>query len=223
MNVSASRYLRQTAAAFAIGSILLLLVASPASACLTYVVDEVRQTGPHPWRTQAVIRAEVTRVDAAGPDLIDRNPIGYELTVRRVLLGRRVPRTVEVGRAAGCDSIRLALGEDVLVAVRQGVNIGTPRGADPGYGVDNYNSAWYRLLAGGRVTLVRGSAWFAGLQGSGTLQEVLQAAQGLPSTDTRHPEGPDRAATALGFAMVFSMAFAAATLLSLRVRFRRVR
>jgi len=50
-----------------------LVLPSVALACLTYVVGG---HGPE-WRPEAVLEVEVTRVDAAGPDLVNRNPMGY--------------------------------------------------------------------------------------------------------------------------------------------------
>jgi hypothetical protein len=161
----------------------LLAMPAAALACETYVVGELVQTGPHPWQPQAVIEVVVTRVDEAEPALIDRNPIGYQLSTRRVLRGENVPKTIEVVRANGCDTMRLAIGERLIVAVVKGADLSIPRGGAPGYGVDNYNSAWYRLFEPDRLRLVRGSAWLPGLQGAASIEDVLRVADGLPATD----------------------------------------
>jgi len=162
---------------------LLLLSASPAFACETYVVDQLGHSGPQRWHAQAILEVLVSRVDAADADLLDRNPTGYQMTVTRTLRGRDVPTTFEVDRAAGCDTMNLSLGDRLIVVVSRGVDLHVPRGTDPGYGADNYNSAWYRMLGGDRINLVRDSAWVAGVPGRSTIEALVRATTGLPATD----------------------------------------
>ncbi len=132
---------------------------------------------------QAVIKLVVTRVHEAGSDFIDRTQLGYQLSTLEVLRSIRVPPTIEVVRASGCDTMNLALGDRLVVAVGDGVDLTVPRGTDPGYGVDNYNSAWYRVLSPDRVRLVHDRPGSLALRGSVSVEDVLRAVDGLPPTD----------------------------------------
>ena len=191
---------------------LLLLSASSAFACETYVVDQLGHSTPQPWHAQAILEVRVSRVDAAGADFIDRNPLGYQMTVTRTLRGHDVPATFEVVRAAGCDSMNLSLGDRLIVVVSGGVDLHVPRGRDPGYGADNYNSAWYRMLGGGRINLLRASAWVAGVPGRSTIEALVRATNGLPATDA----APARDASGL----LLAPTFLAALLLGVRLNGR---
>ena len=175
---------RRAAACLAIAWAVLLAAPSAALACETYVVGPLTQSGPHAWHAQAVLRVRVSRVDEAGPEWVDRNPLGYQMTVLKTLRAAGVPGTFEVARAAGCDTMRLTLGEQLVVAVGARADLRVPRGSDQGYGSDNYNSAWYAVQPGGTLSLVPGSAWVDGLGRRTTVGALLLAANTLPSTDS---------------------------------------
>jgi hypothetical protein len=202
----------------AVAVLFLLVSSSSAFACEPYVVDELSSVGPHPWHAQAVLEVEVSRVDEANAaDFINLNPLGYQLMVRRILRGRDIPATFEVVRAKGCDSVKLSMRERLIVAVGQGADLMVPKGTDPGYGADNYNSAWYRLLGGGHISLVRGSAWVAGISRHSTIAALEGATDGLPPTDVAVPE---RGSLAMGAAVILA-ALATGGWLGIRLRSRR--
>lgn len=159
----------------------------------------------------------VSRVDAADAEFIDRNPLGYQMTVTRTLRGRDVPATFEVVRASGCDTMNLSRGERLLVVVSRGVDLRVPMGTEPGFGADNYNSAWYRMLGGGRIGLVPASAWVAGVPGRSTIEALIRATSGLPATDAV----PVRDAGVLLLAPVFLAALLFNARFPLRARSRR--
>jgi hypothetical protein len=190
-----------------------LALPSVALACLTYVVGG---HGPD-WRPQAVLEVAVTRVDPAGPDLIDRNPMGYEMTVRRQLRGADSPLTFEVHRAGGCDTMNLGLGDRLVVAVGRSDGLAAPP-ADLLVPPDNYNSVWYHLRADGRLELAAGSSWIEVLPNDTTLAALLSAVDGMPSTDVADgiSDREDTAAPSLGIVI-------AAAVIGLLAAMRRTR
>jgi hypothetical protein len=163
-----------------LGLALVVALGIPASAfaCETYVVGALG----HGWHAQALVRVRVVAVVPTDPDSLNQAPDGYRLAVVHVFGGADVPAYFNVGRAAGCDTINLKLGDQLVVAISSGANLHLPAGSDPGYGPDNYNSAWYELTAGSRLRLAPGSAWVAGLGRNTTIAELLKA-MGLPPTD----------------------------------------
>jgi hypothetical protein len=173
------------ASGLAAAAAIALALPSIALACLTYVVGG---HGPD-WRPEAVLEVEVTRVDAAGPDLVDRNPMGYEMTVRRELRAADSPPTFDVHRADGCDTMSLGLGDRLVVVIGQGVGLGD---AESPVGPDNYNSAWYHLRPDGGLELAAGSSWIEALPRTTTLEALLAATDGMPSTDAAY-SATDRA------------------------------
>ena len=165
---------------------LLLVLATPAIAlaCLTYVV------GGHgrEWVPQAVVEVEVTRVDAAGPGSLTPDPLGYEMTVLRVLRGGDVPATFEVRRADGCDTMNLVPGDRLVAALGStGLSNPSPPADWQSVGADNYNSGWYRVLPDGGLRLVPGSSWLEGLAEDTSIEALLRAVDGLPATDAVDP------------------------------------
>jgi hypothetical protein len=214
---------RPWAIAAGLAAIALFFLVPPSAvfACEPYVVDELSSDRPHPWHAQAVLDVEVSRVDEAGPDFINRNPLGYQLSVRRTLRGHDIPATFEVVRANGCDSIKLTMGERLVVAVGQGADLRVPMGTEPGFGADNYNSAWYRRTANGTISLVRGSAWVAGIEGRSTVAELLAATASLPPTDSLAWErGAESGTAPVVAALAIALAVTGAAWITLRLRFR---
>ena len=186
-------------------------------ACEPYVVDELASRAPHPWHAKALLEVEVSRVDVAGAEFINRNPLGYQLAVRRTLQGNDIPARFEMVRANGCDSMNLSLGDKLIVAVGESADLWVPRGTEPRFGADNYNSAWYRLLGGGRISLVRGSAWVSGVDRRSTIAALESATDGLPPTDVA---GTERGSLALGVAVILA-ALATGGWLGIRLSSRR--
>lgn len=130
----------------------------------------------------------MTRVDAAGPELVNRDPLGDEMLVRRVLRGGNVPATFEVQRAGGCDTMKLALGDRLAAAIGSTWLLGPSPAPDwRSVGANNYNSVWYRVLPDGGLQLVPGSSWLEDLAKDTSIDALLRAVDRMPATDTVGP------------------------------------